>query len=37
MTVTGLAEYLGWKSEKVTTTVGTTCWLLPEQVLCTVR
>lgn len=32
MTVAELAEYLGWKSEKVTTTISSTRWLLPEQV-----
>jgi hypothetical protein len=37
MTATELAEYLGWESRKVTTTIGSTRWLLPEQVLRIVR
>lgn len=37
MTATELAEYLGWKSEKVTSTISSTRWLLPEQVFRIVR
>lgn len=37
MTVVELAEYLGWKSEKVTTTIASTRWLLPGLVFRIVR
>lgn len=37
MTATELAEYLGWESRKVTTTIGSTRWLQPGLVFRIVR
>lgn len=37
MTCAELAEYLGWPGKKVSTTIGSTRWLLPEQVFRVVR
>lgn len=37
MTVVELADHLGWKRAKVGTTIGSTRWLLPEQVIRIVR
>lgn len=37
MTVEEIAEHLGWKGKKVSTTIGSTRWLLPEQVFRIVR
>lgn len=37
MTVAELAEYLGWESAKVSATIASTRWLLPEKVFRIVR
>jgi len=37
MTVEEIAEHLGWEGKKVSTTIGSTRWLLPEQVFRIVR
>lgn len=37
MTVDELAEHLGWERAKVTTTIGSTRWLLPQTVFRIVR